>query len=156
MKVYLEGRPDQALVQCLGINKRSITSEGPRTEVIKRVVKESKAIGIVDENPYVRQPGYLSHFVFNQRKHAVKTYRHQQNNNLLIMLCPNLEIWLLQITKAAKVDVATFHLPNTYKRLHDELTIGSKNLSKLDKLINHLLEKDNKPLHYLKSLLGEA
>lgn len=155
MKVYTEGKPDVVLVRCLGISNRYIIKRGAKGKVFKSITKEINSIGIVDED-LSPPPRHFQQFILKEEKYNLKTYYHPINNNLLIVVCPDFEPWLLRITRIAKVDITSFKLSTTPKKLHQEITTNDSNLIKLEKLINHLLEKDNKPLHYLKSLLGEA
>ena len=91
----------------------------------------------------------MNEFYLTEEKHFIKIYRHQSNNNLLIVLCPDLENWILKAAKSSKVDVSTFNLPKKASTMHN--TINTR-LPNFEKLIQALIEEKNPAILYLQAL----
>lgn len=150
MKVLFEGPPDETLIKSLGVKA---TKDGRhKSGVLKELTQGEELMGIVDEDPKNTQsrPKAMNKFHLAEEKHTIKVYRHQSNNNQLIVLCPDLENWILKAIKASKVDVSKFNLPSKANALHG---IINSRLPNFEKLIHELITKENSAILYLQSLL---
>jgi deoxyadenosine/deoxycytidine kinase len=69
----------------------------------------------------------------------------EKNQNYLIVLCPRLEDWILNVTKEISINVSKYGLPNDPNELHEALNI------KLDKF-RDLIDKIKQKSEMLKTL----
>ncbi len=145
-----EGPPDKALIACLGVKS---TKDGRhKSGVLKELSQTKDMIGIVDQDPKNTQsrPKTMNEFVLVEHKHGIKSYHHQSNGNQLIVLCPNLESWILKASRTSKVKVATHSLPGNPSTLHRNI---NSRLPNFERLIQDLLNRKNPALLYLQQLL---
>lgn len=154
LKVYTEGKPDHTLVNCLGIEKRFIKNGRYKKGVLVRLSKERNVLGMVDEDPstFRNYRKDMSEFTLVRKRHNIEWYQHQSTTNKLIVLCPNLENWILKIAKASKVDVTKFNLPSNPSTLH---RVINGRLTNFEKLINELISQQNPSILYLQTLLTQ-
>ena len=146
MRVLFEGPPDETLVKCLGVK---YTKDGRhKSGVLKELTSTKGLIGMIDEDPKNTQsrPRMMNEFQRVESKYAIEYYRHQNNNNQLIVLCPDLENWILKATKASKIGVNKFNLPSKTSALHG---IINSRLFNFDKLIQELVRKESLAILYL-------
>ena len=150
--MYIEGKPDRVLAHCLGIKKRFTQNARYKKGVLKRVAIESNVLGIVDQDPLTIQNYRRDMLEFQKldSKYSVELNYHQSTKSKLIVLCPELESWILKAAKASKVDVKKFNLPNKASALHS--TINNR-LPNFERLVNELIIQQNPSILYLKSLL---
>lgn len=137
--IYFECKPDEALAGSLGIPKREREHSHDKGRVCNKLKKSDNAIGMVDEDPGSAQPGYISNLEFVSEEHNIRVKRDNRNN-LLIILCPHLEGWILKAADEAGVDVTGFGLPDDPKKLHG--MINSK-LREFSSLIEELKNKSD-------------
>jgi hypothetical protein len=147
--IYVECNPDELLVKLLTeVSKREIIHAGNKPEVCKRLKKINGVIGLVDEDPDSVQPGYVS-----GRKEEIKEYENgikvlEERNNKLIILCPRLEEFILDIAKKEKIDVKKYKLPDNGNEFHNIINV---NLDNFEKLVGDL--KKVKTMKTLRRLL---
>ena len=140
MKVLFEGPPDEILLKCLGVKA---TKDGRhKSGVLKELTKREGLVGLVDEDPKNTQsrPKTMNEFRFIEKKLAVELYCHRDNDNYLIVLCPDLESWIIKAAKMSKVDLDLFNLPKKASALHN---IINSRLSNTERLINELVVRKN-------------
>ena len=152
--MYIEGVTDQALPEALGVANRSIISLGGIGNVINKVAKEAPAIGIIDEDPGYPKPSLFGQFYLDHdaRQHKLKFYRNSINSNLLIVLSPKLEPWILSVARLAKVDITKHGLSNK----PDQLRVSLRNnnaQNQLSRLFKHLVDQNNATILYLQDTL---
>ena len=154
MRVYIEGITDQALPEALGVADRSIIALGGIGNVVNKVAKEIRSIGIIDEDPGYPKPSSFGQFFLddNAKQHNLKFYRHKSNNNLLIVLSPKLELWILRVAKLAKIDITKYHLSNKPNHLRIDLR-GSNARNYLKKFVAYLISQNNATILYLQDVL---
>ena len=145
--IYLECEPDKALVKALGIPRKEIKHMFSKGNVCNRLEKTENSKGLVDEDPLSPQPSYIGKLKSLSRGHGIKLLLDEKNQNYLIVLCPRLEDWVLNVTKEAKIDVSEYGLPNDPNKLHEALNI------KLDKF-RDLIDKIKQKSEMLKTLEG--
>jgi len=150
-RLNLECLPDERLVKNLGYPHREIKHHDDKGRVCNELKKLNGAIGMVDEDPKSAQPAYLEGLKEISRHHNVKLLTDAKRNNVLLVLCPRLEEWLIKVCELNGVDIKHFGLSNAPSMLHREI---SSKLGSLDKLLTHLLAEKKAPeLKYLKEQL---
>lgn len=147
-----EGLPDKTLLICLGVNKKYTEDGRHKSGVLSSLVKRRDIIGLVDQDPSNTQsrPKTMDQFVLTESKYAVERYHHQSNGNQLIVLCPNLENWIIDAAKASNTDLTKFSLPNKASALH---RIINSRLPNFERLISDLIAQQNQSVLFLQSLL---
>jgi len=151
--IYIECKPDSALVKTLGVPRREIIHLGGKPELCKQLEKRENCKGLVDDDPFSIQPPYLKrlHVKENLSNYWLKVLNDNSNNNSLIILYPRLEEWILKAAKEARVDVRRYGLPDDGDRLHRMI---NTNINKFEKLVGDLKGK-SKMLNALeKSIKG--
>lgn len=150
--MYVEGKPDEVLVQGLCISRRLIGNGNHKSGVLKHITQTKGLLGIVDEDPDAAQSRskLMNEFRFIEKRYQIALYEHQSNGNQLIVLCPELEAWILRAVKASKVNISQFNLPNNPSALH---RVVNTRLPNLEKLINELIIQQNPAILCLKNLL---
>jgi hypothetical protein len=145
--IYLECEPDKALVKALGIPRKEIKHMFSKGNVCNRLEKTKNSKGLVDEDPLSPQPSYIGKLKSLSGGHGIKLLLDEKNQNYLIVLCPRLEDWVLNVAKEANIDVLKHGLPNDPNKLHEALNI------KLDKF-KDLIDKIKQKSEMLKTLEG--
>jgi len=143
--IYLECEPDKALVKALGIPRKEIKHMFSKGNVCNRLEKSKNSKGLVDEDPVSAQPSYIGKLKPFLNKHGIKLLLDEKNQNQLILLCPRLEDWILNVTKEVNIDVLKYGLPNDPNKLHGALNV------KLDKF-RDLIDKIKQKSEMLKTL----
>lgn len=145
--IYLECEADKTLVSALGIPRKEIKHMFSKGNVCNRLEKSKNSKGLVDEDPLSPQPSYIGKLRPISNKHGIKLLLDEKNQNYLIVLCPRLEDWVLNVTIEAKIDLLNYGLPSDPNKLHETLNI------KLDKF-KDLIDKINQKSEMLKTLEG--
>lgn len=148
--IYVECKPDVALVNALGIPKREIIHAGNKSKVCKRLSKSENSKGLIDQDPWSDQLSYVKRLETVYNQHGVEIREDRQNKNRLIILCPRLEEWILEATKEANLDITEYGLPNSGKKLHGMI---NTNISKFETLIEELLRRNSNMLNVLRRAL---
>ncbi|HRI62228.1 MAG TPA: hypothetical protein PK228_20950 [Saprospiraceae bacterium] len=151
-RVFVEGKPDLALVKALGVSRQEASMAGNKGKVCHIARKNPPAVGLVDEDPDEELPGYLRDLKKEDLGQNLLLYRDAKNGNKIIALCPRLEEWLLKVCKQDGVKLGDFFLPDKPVELHKE---WPRHLPKLEKLVAHLLELKNPALLLLQLHLLE-
>ncbi len=136
--IYLECYPDETLAKSLGIPKAKITHSFSKGNVCNKLEKNIGSTGLVDEDPYSTQPTYIEKLRLTENKEDVKILHDDQSGNRVIILCPNLEEWILKAVTEAKMDISKYGLPNDSDELHKAI---NTNLKKFDALLAELKQK---------------
>lgn len=134
--MYLvECKPDSILVEYLAsASRRSIRHTGGKFELLKILAdRETGAKGLIDEDPGSYEPPHLERFRvrYNLTNHGFKVLHYESRNNVLIVLCPRLEEWVLKAAKEANVDVRAYGLPIDASELHEWINIRIKGFERL-------------------------
>lgn len=144
--MYLtECKPETILVQILThTSRKNISHAGNKSELLKKLAERFiNSKGIIDEDPWAYQPPFLSRFEETQDLtiHEIKVFRQKSRNNLLIMLCPRLEEWILKAANEASVKPEQFGLPNSPEELHRLINIRTDNF---ENLVISIKDKSNR------------
>jgi len=121
--IYLECEPDKALVKALGVPRKEIRHMFSKGNVCNRLEKSKSSKGMVDEDPESAQPSYIGKLKPFSSRHGIKVLLDERNQNYLIVLCPRLEDWVLNVTKEVNIDVLEYGLPSDPNKLHEVLNI---------------------------------
>ena len=153
MKVYIEGKTDRAIPKALGIPSSSLFDQGGIGNVINKVAREENVIGIIDEDPGQPKPRSFEQFYVDkdEQKYHLKFYRHK-SNNLLIVLCPKLELWILKVAELAKIDIVKHRLANEPSQLRIDLR-NDRTQAHLSAFVTHLINQNNPVILYLQNIL---
>ncbi|MCJ7457506.1 MAG: hypothetical protein MUP17_00735 [candidate division Zixibacteria bacterium] len=148
--IYLECKPDKALVSAIGIPSREISHERGKTKVCKKLEKYNNSKGLVDEDPFGTQPRYIRKLRVHSNKHSVKILEDETNNNYLIVLCPALEGWVLEAAREAKIDISEYGFPPEPNRFHKAVNTRLKNF---ERLLEDLIKQKSKMIITLEGFL---
>jgi len=138
--MYLvECKPDAILVESLTLTSRkNIEHAGNKSQLLKKLTERyNDSKGVIDEDPWSIQPPHLQKF---KEKQDLKSYNfkilHQKSkNNILIMLRPRLEEWILEAVREANIDLKKYNLPSDPAKLHEQINIQ---IDKFQKLVKDL------------------
>lgn len=128
--IYLECNPDKVLVSALGISSKEIKHAYSKGNVCNTLVKNSNAIGLVNEDPSGSQPGYIKTLQHQAFQHGVKLLVDQRRGNRLIMLCPRLEEWIISAAKEAGINLIDYDLPEDAKQLHKIINLKQSSFNR--------------------------
>lgn len=153
MTVFVECKPDEALVVALGATKRDVTHYQGKDELMKALLKRQDVTGVVDEDPFSSQPSYLKRMAAGETTDGVRLLTDTQRNHRLLLICPRLEEWLVAAAKESGLSLQNFgfHAVDGYS-LHGEI---NERIGSLQRLITSLLETRNRRLLRLQTLLNE-
>ena len=150
--MYVECKPDFALVRFVtNIPKREIIHEFKgKYEVCKRLDEERNCKALIDEDPQSVQPPYVKKLRLGEEsaEKGIKVMHDESNDNLLIILCPDLEGWILGAAKEIGVNIAKYNLPSSPAGLHRVINLD---LGKFEQLLEDL--KTSQRLKTLRRLI---
>jgi len=150
--VFVECNPDKLLLQKLSIPKKKIFHAGSKSEVCKKLSKSVNSVGVVDEDPFSIQPRYIEKLktIENSQKLGIKVLLDETNNNLVIILSPRLEEWIIGASKEVKISMNRYGLPKDGNKLHKVI---NSNLDKFERLLEDLIDKSGRFLALKSHLL---
>lgn len=143
--IRVECDPDVALVSSLtSVPKRRITHHNGKNELLRKLLKQTDSIGMIDKDPWSIQPtGYLQHFqVVNYNDSlGIEILNHTRGHNRLIILYPRLEEWLIESAKRVNVSLKDYNLPTNGNALHEEINFK---INRLEELLDCLKESSDR------------
>jgi hypothetical protein len=124
---------------------QKIQAKGDQTDLI---------IGLIDDD--VVKPGYFtSNFNLVTIEHQVKFLEYPSGSQQLVILCPDLEGWLLWVAQLAKVDPGKFKLAKSARELHKQTaTVGYDDNAQFQAFLEALHQAQPAPLVHLGQLLA--
>jgi len=150
--IYVECKPDFTLVRFItNLPRREIVHEFKgKHEVCKQLENRRDCKGLVDEDPLSVPPPYLKKLRLQKElpEAGLKIMRDESNNNLLVILCPRLEEWILRAAKEKGINPDKYNLPNNPNRLHEVINLS---LDRFERLLEDL--KGSRRLRALKKVL---
>ena len=154
--IILECGADEFLARHLtGLTRRQIVHElKGKGGVTARLRRQNNSKGLVDEDPGSPQPRYLGEMNVSSDlpELGLKVLRHAGSGNVVVVVRPRLEEWMLDAAKAVGVDARDHGLPSrptALKRVIDA------NPTKLAKLLAALGAARSERLNALRRLLTE-
>jgi hypothetical protein len=148
--IYLECKPDEALVVTLGIPGKEIEHTSGKGSVCKKLEKSKHSKGLVDEDPSSIQPSYIKKLKTLSNKHYIKLLYDKNAENYLIILCPNLEVWILNATRDAEINIKNYNLPDNADELHKIL---NTKIGKFTNLLQTLIKEKSRMLKTLEDFI---
>lgn len=149
---HLECSNDEAVVRALGVPRKSILHHSGSGSVARTLEKASeRCIGMVDEDPRGSVPSYFSSFVELERGDGLVLKEHRKSGHRLIVVMPDLEPWLLEVSKSCKVPPGDFQLPEMANRLHQ---IGDSQRIRFGDWVRCMLSEKASGLVRLQKWLG--
>ena len=151
--IHLECKPDEMLVKTLGVPVRLVNHHNDKGRVCNALGKHPLVTGMIDEDPASSQPTYLKRLIAIDElsKHGLRVLRDEQQQNQIILICPRLEEWIIDVSLRHGTRVGDFGLPDKANRLHDLMTAR---LPAFKKLIEHLVQTNCEPILHLQRLLN--
>jgi len=151
MKVHLECLPDETLAMALGVSKKNIKHHAGNGRVCAALEKLEDKIGFIDEEPGKPQANhkFLKELIFIEEKHGVRVLKDNKRRHTVLMVCPELEGWIVNI--CSEKDLTKFGFPTKANQIHRIITA---HLSQFSKLVKHLEAQENKAILHLKKLLN--
>ncbi|MDN5216989.1 hypothetical protein QQ020_33270 [Fulvivirgaceae bacterium BMA12] len=151
-EIVLECKPDEVLIKSLGYTRKMITHQANKGEVVKYLIKNPGAIGIVDQDPGSTEPSFMKDFQkIDKIQFDIDCRFSQKWKTKLIVLRPRLEEWVVKYAKVSKLKLANYSLPNTGKELHKIINSRLKNF---ERLLEDMHEAKNEALLHLKESLN--
>jgi len=144
--IYVECKTDKILIESLGIKSQEIWHCGGRGKVILQLSKGERNCGMIDEDPQSHQKLNFENFEKKTEKYDIILFEDSKNN-LLIVLKPNLEGWILKTAKKNNLNVKEYGLPDNIKELHG---ITNLDLISFKKFLNEL--KKTEEFKFLKEV----
>lgn len=142
--IFVECKPDKLLVRIIAdIPRKTIRHAGNKFEVIKRLSKYSQGLGIIDEDPGRNQPIQLktAKEISTQDIKAADLILLSYKSNLVLIIRPRLEEWILKTAKELNVNPKDFKLPDDPEQLH---SIINYNLDKFERFLNKIKHRKQK------------
>lgn len=154
--ILYECYADETLLSALGLQRKEIEHAGCIGNVGNRLKSKYKySIGMIDEDPGKSCPSYINNCNFVNMSTTnvdVKVKYDNARKNYIVLICPDLEPWILKITNLENIDITSYGLSNDPDILHDELTVSEKKRNSFKQLIIDLEAKSNH-IKTLKALL---
>lgn len=134
---HLECSSDEAVVRALGVPKKAILHHAGSGSVARALQKaDAPCIGMIDEDPRGTVPSYFLSFVELEQGDGLVLKEHQRSGHRLIVVKPDLEPWLLTVSKSIGIPPEQFQLPPEPNRLHQ---IGDAQRLRLSEWIKLML-----------------
>lgn len=150
---------DTELIKCLGISRKMINHQKGNGNLANamRKNKADKVIGITDEDKFKTLPKYFDDFEKEKNEHHLILKKHKAiDNQFLIIICKDLENWLLYSAKIAEISPKQFHLPEDIKSfkgiVKDKIISNNQSFIQFLKAIK---KAEAKPLLTLESWIRE-
>lgn len=145
--VLVECKPDERLIRLLGVPCSRIRHEGSKGDLCNRLRREENHIAVIDEDPASAQPSYLRNARLIEENHGVRVLEDPQRGHRILMLCPRLEGWILQVARRNGIRPEDHRLPPDEEKLHEEINLRPQ---RFEDLIRGLLERKCPELDYLR------
>jgi hypothetical protein len=136
----IECNNDESLMNLLGISKKIIKHSGNKTRVIKHVLKNEKTIGIIDEDPDSYEVDLTGFKLIKTYPSEIDLLQKRGSKNLLIILKPELEPWILKAGRIAKIMPKDYKLPEDPEKF--KLVMATKNTNGIA-FLNELKNKSS-------------
>jgi len=117
--IHLECKPDVALLKKLtGLGRKGINHAGSKSEVVKGVEKENKALGLVDQDPFAIQPKAMNNYQPYRSLDQAEIKVLKRGDKFLIILCPRLEEWIIKAAReVVEIDIKNYGLSQSGEKL---------------------------------------
>ncbi len=147
---FVECKPDERLLRCLGVGKREIVHENDKGRVFGQLRRRKGQFAMVDKDPTAAQPGDFRLLRQLDFQYQVRVYADDARGHREVILCPSFEERDIPAAKEVNVRMEDFNLSSQASELHGEI---NHRLDNLERLCEKLLEVDSPMLVYLQSQL---
>lgn len=152
--IYVECKPDGVLVRHVtDLSRRQVGHEiQGKGAVCNRLMNSRDLVAMVDEDPGKTQPRYMRQLSLG-REHVdlgLKLYYDRRRNNRIIVLCPDMEEWLLRAVNDMGLDIENYGLPRRANALHSVINSDER---KIEKVLSALTDAASPRLVALRRLL---
>lgn len=114
---------DTKVAEIVGQAKRGYNHQHGCGDVAKTLstnLKNMTALGIIDEDKNKGpQAKYFSHFVTVKEENNLILKKHNEKDQYLILICPEIEKWLLSDADAIGINMEDFELPKNLSGLKE-------------------------------------
>jgi hypothetical protein len=135
------------------VKRSKVIHAGNKSELLKHLIKYSEnSVGVIDEDPYSVQPPLMNMF----KQHAaftnygIKILTQENKRNVLVILMPRLEEWVIESAKEVRVDLNEYGLPKEPILFHE---IVNTKLDNFKKLVEYLVKTKSSRIVALKNYL---
>ena len=133
--IYVECKPDELLVrQVTDLPRRQVVHEAKgKGGVCNRLMRNEGLMAMVDEDPGKTQPTYMAQLSLSRESAGMglKLYVDRSRNNRAVVLCPDLEWWLLRAVSDMGFDIKTYGLPDSANELHRVINLDERKIQRL-------------------------
>ena len=133
--IYVECKPDGVLVRHVAdLSRRQVGHEiQGKGAVCKRLMNSRDLVGMVDEDPGKPQPRYMSQLSLSRESAGLglKLYIDRSRNNQVVVLCPDLEGWLLRAASDMGLAMQDYGLPSRANELHRVINSDERKIESL-------------------------
>ena len=136
----IECNNDETLMNVLGVSKKVIKHSGNKTRVLKYLLKNEDAIGMVDEDPESYQVDLSNYDFIKNFPTEIDLYKKKNSTDLLIVLKPELEPWILKASRIAKLNLKDYNLPEDAKKFKIIMAHKNRDVMKFLKDLNEKSE----------------
>ena len=155
--IYVECQSDEMVVRSVTRDSpQQIVHERGKGAVCRRLAKVSHCTGVIDEDADSSRPPYLERASTRRelQGQALTVFRYIRQRNVIVILRPRLEEWLLGAASQANIDISArpHNLPGRPAEFKRAL-MGDP--SKLDQLLQDLLKQRSSRLLALRRLLTQ-
>jgi hypothetical protein len=149
--IYVECNTDRILIYVL-TNKTPNAVEhcAGKGGVLEKLEYFRSSIGVIDEDPEAQQDSRIRNFNFTGSKFSLEIYENKDKNNKLIVLCPRLEDWILEIVKEEDINLNNFGFSEDPNKFHKQANL---NLAKFQALLHTLIKTNNEKLIFLRDFI---
>ncbi len=135
-KIIVECKPDEAFIRALGFSAKQVLHQPNKGEVINYLRKNPGSIGVVDEDPGTAAPNYLGTFTNKgSNNHQLELLENKQDGNLIILVKPRLENWIMNHLAVMGFRSSDYFLPDNPNELHKVINY---HIPKFKNLLNDL------------------
>lgn len=109
---FVDTRIAELLAECKSLNHQH--GCGNVSRILQTKLKDSIALGIIDEDKNKTSPKYFDEFYTVERQNSLLLKKHGKNKHFLIIVCPEIENWLLMEAQSVGIrpESERFGLPS--------------------------------------------
>jgi hypothetical protein len=149
--IRIECNPDEAMLLALGVSKRNIIHNRGKSQIFDFLIKNTKCICLVDEDPLSPHHYYEKELTLVGEDHNVMYYTDSKRKNTVFILKPRLEEWFINLCKLHNIDLNKEGLSDNPGTLHEIL---NEKTETFQQVLKKLLKKNDPALKHLQSIVN--